>query len=100
VEKRRPHHALSLIQAEFSTVRKLRMTKTAQDCAFALGLTLEDVKEIIQSLSPKHFYKAMTSHVSNAIWQDVYHIAWQGYVLYIKFTTNPEGYLVISFKEK
>lgn len=42
----------------------------------------------------------MTSQWSSAIWQDVYHVPHEGIVLYVKFTTDPEGYLVISFKEK
>ena len=46
------------------------------------------------------FYKAMTSDVNSAIWQDVYHVPHESIVLYVKFTTDIEGYLVISFKEK
>jgi hypothetical protein len=42
----------------------------------------------------------MTSDVSSAIWQDVYHVPHGSLVLYVKFTTDAEGYLVISFKEK
>ena len=42
----------------------------------------------------------MTSHISNGIWQDVYHVSWRKTLLYLKFTTDAEGYLVISFKEK
>jgi hypothetical protein len=31
---------------------------------------------------------------------DVYHVPFEGLVLYVKFTTDAQGYLVISFKEK
>jgi hypothetical protein len=30
----------------------------------------------------------------------VYHVPWADIVLYVKFTTDAEGYLVISLKEK
>jgi hypothetical protein len=30
----------------------------------------------------------------------VYHVPHEGTVLYVKFTTDAEGYLVISLKEK
>jgi motility quorum-sensing regulator/GCU-specific mRNA interferase toxin len=100
VEKRRPHHPLGRIKADFSSVSALRITKTALTCAAALDMTLEDVVAIIQSLSPSHFYKSMTSQFSSAIWQDVYHVPWRRIGLYVKFTTDAEGYLLISFKEK
>ena len=40
------------------------------------------------------------SDANSAIWQDVYHVPHGSLVLYVKFTTDIEGYLVISFKEK
>jgi hypothetical protein len=42
----------------------------------------------------------MTTLANSAIWQDVYHAPYRGIVLYVKFTTDAEGYLVISFKER
>ncbi len=42
----------------------------------------------------------MTSLADHRIWQDVYHVPHGGTVLYVKFTTDAEGYLVISLKEK
>jgi motility quorum-sensing regulator/GCU-specific mRNA interferase toxin len=100
VEKRLPHHSLALIQATFSSVVALRMTRTALGCAEALGITLQGVVDIIQALTRTHFYKSMTSHVSSNIWQDVYHVPYRGLVLYVKFMTDAEGYLVVSLKEK
>ena len=100
MEKRRPHHPLGRIKASFSAISALRITKTALTCAAALDITLENIVAIIQSLTPRHFYKSMTSHVSSAVWQDVYHVPWRETLLYVKFTTDAEGYLVISFKEK
>lgn len=100
MEKRRPHHPLGQIKASFSTVAALRITRTALTCAAALDISLEDIVATIQSLTPRQFYKSMTSQVSSTVWQDVYHVVWRDTVLYVKFTTDAEGYLVISFKEK
>jgi hypothetical protein len=74
--------------------------KTATHCAESLGITLDGVVAIIQGMTREQFYKAMTSDVNSAIWQDVYHVRHGSIVLYVKFTTDIEGYLVISFKEK
>jgi len=100
VEKRKPHYDLGTIKATFSTVRALRITKTAISCAQGLGITLQDVVDIIQCMTREQFYKSMTNDVNSAIWQDVYHVPHGSVVLYVKLTTDSEGYLVISFKEK
>jgi motility quorum-sensing regulator / GCU-specific mRNA interferase toxin len=100
VEKRKPHYDLATIKATFATVEKLRMTKTAQDCALGLGLLLRGVVDLIQGMTREQFFKSMTSQANRAVWQDVYHVPWQEIVLYLKFTTDAQGYLVISLKEK
>lgn len=100
MEKRKPHHDLASIKATFITVEALRMTRTAHNCALGLGLLLQDVVDLIQELTRAQFYKSMTSTANAALWQDVYHVPWSGIVLYMKFTTDAEGYLVISLKEK
>ncbi len=100
LEKKKPHYDLGTIKATFCVVRALRITKTALTCSEGLGLTLEDIVDIIQAITREQFYKSMTSLASSAIWQDVYHVPHAGIVLYVKFTTDIEGYLVISFKEK
>ena len=76
------------------------MTKTASNMAFELGMVLQDVVDLVQRAGRGSFFKSMTSEASSAIWQDVYHLPWQGLVLYVKFTTDPNGYLLISLKEK
>lgn len=100
MEKRKPHYDLASIKATFDAIESLRMTRTAQRCAFELGLLLQEVVDLIQGMTREHFYKSMTSRVNHAVWQDVYHVPWHAVVLYLKFTTDDEGYLVISVKEK
>ncbi len=56
--------------------------------------------DIIQTITREQFYKSMTSLASNAIWRDVYHASHKATALYVLFTTDAEGCLVISFKEK
>ena len=100
MEKRSPHYDLSTIRQTFSTVEALRITRSAMITAEGLGLTLSDIVDLIQTITRKHFYKSMTSIADARIWQDVYHVPCAVAVLYVKFTTDVEGYLVISFKEK
>lgn len=76
------------------------MTKTSQDTALALGLRRADVVRVIQSLTRERFYKSMTTFADHRVWQDVYRVPCEGCVLNVKFTTDAQGYLVISFKEK
>jgi hypothetical protein len=100
MEKRRPHYSLESIKAAFTTVESLRMTRTAQNFANAQGLGRQGVVDLIQQITRESFHHSMTSRQSSAIWQDVYHVRWAAMVLYLKFTTDHEGYLVISLKEK
>ncbi len=76
------------------------MTVSARNSAFGLGLTLAGVVALIQGIIRRHFYKSMTSFVDHTVWQDVYHVPYDGIVLYVKFTVDVEGHIVISLKEK
>jgi motility quorum-sensing regulator/GCU-specific mRNA interferase toxin len=101
VEKKKPHHSLETIKATFSTVEGLRVAETGLTFAtLVLGLSLDGLVELIQSIKRKHFYKSMTSNADHRIWQDVYHLPFDTMILYVKFTTDSEGYLLISLKEK
>lgn len=43
----------------------------------------------------------MTSYADHRIWQDVYHVPYGEYLLYIKFTENViSQFTLLSFKEK
>ena len=88
------------IQATFVSVQALRITKTATSDAAALGLALKDIVAIIKAMKQDQFYKSMTSLASSKIWHDVYHVPHGGMVLYVKFTTDSEGYVLVSCKEK
>src|SRR5262249_24556571 len=100
VDKKKPTYDLATLKAAFSNPNELRMTLTARQGAFALGLTSEDIVAIIQSLERAHFDKSMTTYASAQLWQDVYKAPWAGTRLYIKFSLNAAGKeLLVSFKE-
>ena len=76
------------------------MTRTARASAFSLGMSLVDVVALIQSASRDHFYKSMTTFADHTSWQDVYHVPWEGLIVYLKFSRDDDGHIVISLKEK
>jgi motility quorum-sensing regulator/GCU-specific mRNA interferase toxin len=100
MERRKPTYDLEEFRQEFCSVRALRMTRTAQDATLRLGLTLEDVVQVVQSMIRSHFYKSMTSLTDHRVWQDVYHVPWGELVLYVKLTVDELGRLILSMKEK
>ena len=52
-------------------------------------------------MEPVHFYKSMTSYHNHKEWQDVYHVPWDGLVLYVKFTDKGiRLFKLLSFKER
>lgn len=99
MEKRKPHYSLE-------TVRKLiecggwRFTHAARVGALTLGLDEVSALATVNNLVAASFYKSMTTHTDNRVWQDVYHTPLiDGRMAYIKLTVH-DGLLIVSFKEK
>jgi motility quorum-sensing regulator/GCU-specific mRNA interferase toxin len=100
-EKETAHYSFREIKGLFSKASRLSATRTAIQGAAALGYGSEEIVAIIQTMEEGHFYKSMTAHHSDAVWQDVYHVPHPDGPLYIKFTDNGGGdLLLLSFKEK
>lgn len=73
----------------------------AMQGAAAIGLGLPDIKNAVQSMNHKHFYKSMTSYQNHRICQDVYHVPYKEFMLYVKFTQGTiTDFALLSFKEK
>ena len=100
MEKKTPTYDLEGFRREFCSAAALRMTVTARNCAFELGLTLEDVVQVVQNMRRAHFYKSMTAFENHRQWQDVYHVPRQELTLYVKLTVDSLGRLILSLKEK
>jgi len=104
VEKRKAHYPLAAIKQALAN-KQVRVTVSALQGAFALGLLDGDIWDAVEGLKPGDFYKSMTAHQDHRVWQDVYHAQVADRVVYVKiqYVTEPkgrEGYWVISFKEK
>jgi len=99
MEKRRPQYDLKAIQGQMANIEAMNLTMTARHGIKVAGMSLEDALAVIKRLSMKNFYKAMTVHADNRVWQDVYHAEWRGKALYIKFQQHEE-YFIVSFKER
>lgn len=101
MEKRRPTYDLQAFKTAMSVPTRLAITLAAFGDAQALGFDRAGVVEVIQSMTPRHFYKSMTSYEDHTQWQDVYHVPAQGIVLYVKFRADVvTDFRVPSFKER
>jgi len=97
MEKRTPHCSLERVRALIAAGR-VSPTGIALRGAQALGMDYLGMLEVIMSLQRSDFYKSMTSHVDQRIWQDVYRpITAVGYV-YLKLSVV-DDVLIVSFKE-
>lgn len=100
MEKRTPTYDLEGIKGA-ARDGSLNVTFSANQTVFRMGAKVEDLFQLIQALSIReHFYKSMTSYADHRIWQDVYHVEWCEVMMYLKFTIDDNGYLVVSFKAK
>jgi motility quorum-sensing regulator/GCU-specific mRNA interferase toxin len=104
VEKKKPHYPLAAIKQALAN-RQVRVTTSALQGAFALGLLDVNIWDAVEGLKPGDFYKSMTTHHDHRTWQDVYHAQVADLAVYLKiqYVTDPkerEGYWVISFKKR
>ena len=102
MEKRKPHYRLADIQGNVRTVGIASFTLTARRNGLAMGLTTEEMVNIVCALSYEDFYKSMTTNEDSRLWQDVYHATLStGKMAYIKVTGFADGRApIIQFKEK
>jgi motility quorum-sensing regulator/GCU-specific mRNA interferase toxin len=97
MEERTPHCKLSLIKAMIQS-GKVRITLSALAGGAALGFDADGIVGVVMALTPKDFYKSMTTHSDHRIWQDVYRPATSTGEAYLKLTVVNEV-LIVSFKE-
>ena len=77
------------------------MTGSAAATAAAAGFEYIEIAAVIRSMEARQFFKSMTSYTDHRRWQDVYHVPWNGMVLYVKFTDDVlTDFVVLSFKER
>jgi motility quorum-sensing regulator/GCU-specific mRNA interferase toxin len=101
MEKRKPHYDLTSAQAIVARDGVKAFTGTALAGAKALGLNGDTACSVVIGITPAMFYKSMTTHLSHAVWQDVYYAPLaHGRIAYIKLTLTAAGKVVIQFKEK
>jgi motility quorum-sensing regulator/GCU-specific mRNA interferase toxin len=97
MEKRTPHCQLSVIKVLIGE-GKVRSTFSALAGGAALGLDFEGIMAVVLALTPKDFYKSMTTHADHRVWQDVYRPTTSVGEVYLKLTVV-QDVLIVSFKE-
>lgn len=97
MEKRTPHCKLPAVKTLINA-GKVRATFSALAGGAAMGIDFEGMLKIVMALTPKDFYKSMTTHADHKIWQDVYRPVTPAGEVYLKLTVV-DDLLIVSFKE-
>src|ERR1019366_3495636 len=97
MEKRTPHCKLAVVRAMVAA-GKLRATVSALAGGAALGFGFEGIVGVVVALTPKDFYKSMTTHADHRVWQDVYRPKTPAGEVYLKLTVL-DDLLIVFFKE-
>ncbi len=97
MEKRVPHCDLARVRNLIGE-GKVRSTFSAAEGAKVLGCNFAGMKAVVMALTPKDFYKSMTTYADVTIWQDVYRPNTSFGMLYLKLTVINDV-LIVSFKE-
>ena len=98
MEKRTPHCKLAVVK-ELVAAGRVRTTVSALAGGAALGFGLEEVIGVVAALTPRDFYKSMTTHADHRVWQDVYRPKTPAGEVYLKLTVI-DDVLIVSFKER
>ena len=99
MEKKKAHYLLEEVKALIAN-GSVRATRSALAGASALGFSFKEMLEIVTDLEARDFYKSMTTHNDNKIWQDVYHFPTKAERdIYIKLSVV-DKVLIVSFKAK
>ena len=77
---------------------KVRATVSALAGGAAMGFGFEEIIGIVAALTPRDFYKSMTTHADHRVWQDVYRPKTPAGDAYLKLTVL-DDVLIVSFKE-
>ena len=97
MEKRTPHYKPAVVRAMVAA-GKVRATISALAGGAALGFGFEEIVAVVAALTPRDFYKSMTTHADHRIWQDVYRPKTSAGEVYLKLTVI-EDVLIVSFKK-
>jgi motility quorum-sensing regulator/GCU-specific mRNA interferase toxin len=97
MEKRTPHCRLAVVKAMVAAGR-VRATVSALAGGAALGFGFGEIVGVVAALTPRDFYKSMTTHADHRVWQDVYRPKTPAGQVYLKLTVI-DDVLIVSFKE-
>jgi motility quorum-sensing regulator / GCU-specific mRNA interferase toxin len=97
MEKGTPHCKLSVVKALIEA-GKVRSTMSALGGGAALGFDFIGIISVVMALTPRDFYKSMTTHTDHQMWQDVYRPTTPAGEVYLKLTVINDV-LIVSFKE-
>ena len=97
MEKRTPHCKLAVVK-DLVAAGRVRTTVSALAGGAALGFGFEEIIGVVAALTPRDFYKSMTTHADHHIWQDVYRPTTPAGEVYLKLTVL-DNVLIVSFKE-
>jgi motility quorum-sensing regulator/GCU-specific mRNA interferase toxin len=97
MEKRTPHCRLAVVKTMVAE-GKVRATVSALAGGAALGFGFGEIVGVVAALTPRDFYKSMTTHADHRVWQDVYRPKTPAGQVYLKLTVI-DDVLIVSFKE-
>jgi motility quorum-sensing regulator/GCU-specific mRNA interferase toxin len=97
MEKRTPQCKLAVVKTMLAA-GKVRTTVSALAGGAALGFGFEEIIGVVAALTPRDFYKSMTTHADHRVWQDVYRAKTPAGEVYLKLTVL-DDVLIVSFKE-
>ena len=101
MEKRKPHYNLELMKSLIGQNMFIITSTASSNAGLDFGYSQQEIKNHVNALDYTCFYKSMTAHFDNTVWQDVYHKKVSlSQTAYIKLQLINEKTVIIQFKQK
>lgn len=94
--KRIPSYSLKFIQYSFPDTESLVMSSQARRQLGNLGISLDELVQIIQLLTEENFVSTVCLSTDTQLWRDTYNIPWGKINLYLNFEMTEADELMIT----
>lgn len=94
--KRTPKYNLKFIRQTFRDTESLVMSSKARRQLGNLGLSSDELVQIIQILTPVNFIQSVSTSSDYHLWQDIYNIQWGNSNIFLNFQMTDADELMIT----
>ena len=95
LEKDEAHYLLAAVQLQFADANDYVVPGSVRKYMLKVGWDESDIKACVMGLDESELHKSQAHDTRPGVWLDIYKTAYEGELLYVKFTEHEDGRKVI-----